>query len=154
MPWYPHMRRELVNAALVLADRSYQQQVWIDRKMPDDVDDDSLDYIVHFLFDDTSLSEATDECIGYYVLNEQEADAIKVVIEKLEHLFAARGLTLGDADYLATPEWDSVVAAAMELRRIFIVNEELDPTTPPRSRWSLQSIPSDKQATPSQATPS
>lgn len=116
MPWYPEMRQELLETATVLADPEYQQRVWVERRIPPRIDDDSFDYAVHFIYDDTCLGEDASQAIGLYVRDEREADAIRILVDALDKLFLARGTGLTDAQYLACTEWPHVVDAAKALR--------------------------------------
>lgn len=118
MPWYPEMRRQLIDTARVLADPEYQRNVWIERKMPSGIDDDSFDYAVHFIYDDTCLGEDADEAIGLYVRDEREARAVRSLVDAMDALFSARGTDLTDAEYLVSQEWPQVVDAAKALCRV------------------------------------
>lgn len=119
MPWYPDMRKQLVDTARVLADPEYQQRVWIGRQMPEGIDDDSLDYAVHFIYDDTCLADDPREAIGSYVRDENEALAIERLARALDALFDVHGTDLADVQYVATAEWRAVVAAAKHLHGMF-----------------------------------
>lgn len=73
---------------------------------------DELGYAIHFLFDDTSLSEAPEKLIGLFLKDETEARAVKTVCSALDNLFNKYGYDKTDKEYLDLPEWDNVVGSA------------------------------------------
>jgi len=109
---YPHMREELVDYLVGLSDLDYQRRVWIDAGSQKTVVYDNFDLAVHFLFDDTALASDPYSTIGKILQDASEARAIAVLKSCLDDLFNQYGLTLSDAEYIALPEWRTVIAAA------------------------------------------
>jgi len=68
---YPEIRDSLKFYAKDLADNS-----WIN-KISDESSSENIDYIIHFFFDDTSLSEDPSGYIGLALTGEAEAVAVK-----------------------------------------------------------------------------
>src|SRR5690606_17006667 len=109
---YPNMRQELLEYLDGLADRDYQQKVWVRGEPYPGVEHDELDYALHFLFDDTDLASTPEKSIGVFLFNDDEARAVHSVAEALDALLTQYGVNLSDAEYLAKPEWTQVVDAA------------------------------------------
>jgi putative heme iron utilization protein len=108
-PWW---RETLLGALETLADRAYQQQVWIEKHYPPNVQYDDFDRVVHVLFDDTALADAPEKTIGYILEDETEMHAVTVVIKLIDAMLKTHGTDLTDEQYLQTPEWAQVVAVA------------------------------------------
>ena len=108
---YPEMRNELVVSLRHLADRSYQERVWIRREFPSEnfYDDFSETYET---LEDLGVLENPTACIGVTLKNQGEADALAGLALALTQLFDRYGYKLSDSEYLMRPEWDDVVAAA------------------------------------------
>ena len=109
---YPEMRSELLDYLEGLSNYSYQMSCWVNRNCPDDIENDELDYAVHFLFDDTALSSDPNKLIGYCLRNEGESRVVKEVCEAIEAVFSKYGYRLTDAEYIELPEWQSVIDRA------------------------------------------
>jgi hypothetical protein len=109
---YPHMREELIAGLRGLSDRGYQERVWVRGEQVDGVVHDEFDYVIHFIFDDTSLASDAASCIGWFLLDEQEADSIQELVQTLSSLFEIYGLDLADSEYMAVPQWERVIGAA------------------------------------------
>ena len=117
---YPEMRMELIGHLQALSDINYQRDVWGDHKQCTGVKHDELDYAVHFFFDDTCLSENPAAAIGWFLKDEGEAAAIKVLVAALERVFDIYGTKLDDSVYIETPEWLDVLNAAAEARALVV----------------------------------
>lgn len=111
--WSQSMRDRLVDALEGLADRNYQQRVWIDRRLPNDVDDDGFDYVVHFLFDDTELSRDIEGCVGWF-LKEEEVEPVRRVVSLVDAVIDRVGVGASDAEYVDSPYWPEIVSAAAQ----------------------------------------
>lgn len=111
---YPEMRKELVSHLRALADPDYQQRVWVGGGRDDDVQHDEFDYAVHFLYDDTRLAGDPRSMIGWILRDLDEATQIEVLVGVLEGVFQKHGTALSDAQYIALPEWPSVLGAARD----------------------------------------
>ncbi len=108
---FPMMRAELVSYLEGLADKAYQQSCWVNDKCPVGVVD-CFDLPIHFLFDDTDLATNATSCIGYFIRNESEAQAITKLCNILDDIFEKYGTELSDAQYIELPEWDNVISQA------------------------------------------
>ena len=74
---YPTMREELVDCLESLSDKQYQLDRWVGGNCPEGVGHDGLDYAVHFLFDDTSLSSKPEIHIGGFLRYKNEANKVR-----------------------------------------------------------------------------
>lgn len=106
---FPWIREELIRCLRALADREHQRTIWVEKKYERPVQFDSFDDCVHFLFDDTTLSESIDRYLGVALYNAEEAHAVTAVIRALDHVFDVHGLTLPDETYTQAREWEAVV---------------------------------------------
>jgi hypothetical protein len=109
---FPWMREELLDYLEGLGNLSYQQACWVDGICPEGVEHDELDYAIHFLFDDTDLGSAPENCIGIFLQNMEEAISIKQVCDAIDSIFKKYGTKLTDAEYIGLAEWKNVIAAA------------------------------------------
>lgn len=82
------------------------------KKCPKGVENDELDYSVHFLFDDTNLADGSFSCVCIFLKNEAEAIAVSDVCRSLEDVFDKYGYDKTDSEYIGYPEWDFVMRAA------------------------------------------
>lgn len=123
---FPQMRDELLGHLRSLSDLEYQNTVWVEGIMPAGVEHDELDYALHFLFDDTSLSSDPSQSIGLFLKNETEAEAVSNVVVLLNLVLSKYGTDLSDADYISCPEWEGVVASALRALRVCSEREEED----------------------------
>ena len=107
---YPSMRDELIGYVDALASKEYQASAWVSGGGA--AEHDELDYAIHFLYDDTSLATNPNKAIGWFLKDEREAEAVKRLIVALDKVFEVHGTDLDDAAYIASHEWNDVVAAA------------------------------------------
>lgn len=108
---FPAMRDEVVSALRALADRDYQERVWIRRELPSPGFYDELDIEVHVLFDDIDVCVEPERWVGYVLESADEVEPLR----RLGNALGALIDDLGDApdsDYLADPRWPGVVEAA------------------------------------------
>lgn len=116
---YPHLRTELVEVCASLSDADYQRRVWLN---PDSAE--SFDYVVHFLFDDTPLSESPDRCLGDVLVNRDEVDAVRGLCASIDEVLRIGGSELRDGDYIEMKEWCNVLDAAARAHELLC--EDLD----------------------------
>lgn len=109
---YPEIRENLKFYVKELADGS-----WID-ETSDEGSSENIEYIMHFFFDDTSLSEDPSAYIGLSLIDETEAVALEHLISKLDLIFNIYGTNLSDQAYLEKPEWKDVESSAIELNSL------------------------------------
>ena len=119
------MRNELLEHLNALSDLSYQRACWVLNKCPEGIEYDELDYTVHFLFDDTTLSTEPDKWIGLILKNTEEATSIQNLCSLLGNIFKRYGYDKDDAEYIELPEWSDVVNAAKFSLIIFNGGNEL-----------------------------
>lgn len=108
---YPYMRREAIRAVAALADRQYQERVWVNRLLPHPNYYDALDEEIHWLFDDLELLPDPGPADGDVLLPGDECAHLR----NLGAAFDPMIDRLGDApddQYLADPEWPSIVDLA------------------------------------------
>lgn len=101
---YPNMRLELLNYLQDLASRACL--------LPEGKAAGRLDAAVHFLYDDTPLSEDPQALVGIMLRDEREVVAVQRVVRSLDDLFEAHGLERSDEEYSQTSEWRPVEEAA------------------------------------------
>jgi hypothetical protein len=109
---YPGVRTQVLSAVESLADREYQERVWIRHELPHPGYYDELDLSVHTLFDDAAVLPDPASAVGT-VLHAQEVGPLA----ELGAVFGPLIDDLGDqpdAVYLADPRWDDVVRAAVK----------------------------------------
>lgn len=114
---YPGMRSELVRYLSALGDPKYQEECWVNNRCPEGVEHDELSLSVHFLFDDTSLSEDPARCIGVFLKNLDEAQAVQEVCRALDVVLDEVGPGRPDLAYISSTNWPRVVEAAQRARR-------------------------------------
>lgn len=115
---YPNMRMELLDYLQGLADLEYQKRVWVNGESDGSVVHDEFDYAVHFLYDDTALAGDVHSTIGVILQDDSEAQTIEALTICIDAVFEKYGTELSDAQYIALPEWQSVVAAAKAAIRL------------------------------------
>ncbi len=121
---FPLIREELFRVARVLADTSYQQQVWRSYSPTTPQAYDDFDMVVHFLYDDTNLADSSQSAIGDILLNEKEALGCSEIIAAIDFLLDRYGNALSDAEYISKPEWNNIVVAAQKLYSLLQQGEE------------------------------
>lgn len=121
---YPKMREELLETLRSLADREYQHKVWLEGDYPPEIECDSFDEVVHFLYDDTVLAENPDAAIGVIIENEKEARLISAVCQAIDFVFEALGTGVSDEEYIKSAEWTMVVEAALKALQVMEVRSQ------------------------------
>ncbi len=116
---YPDMRNELLGHLEALSDLTYQGSCWVLNKCPEDIEYDELDYTVHFLFDDTTLSTEADKWIGLILKNDEEAASVQSLCSLLDNIFKQYGYDKDDSEYIELAEWVDVVSAAKSSLKVF-----------------------------------
>ncbi|MFC5907251.1 SCO4402 family protein [Streptacidiphilus monticola] len=108
----PYQRAQIVEALRALADQEYQHRVWLAGEYPEVGFYDDFTLNVHVLHDDTLVLPDPGRSLGTTLRSPREVAAMAAVGASLEALFAALGLGVSDAEYLAAPEWRTVRSAA------------------------------------------
>lgn len=121
---YPKMREELLETLRSLADREYQHKVWLEGDYPQEIECDSFDEVVHFLYDDTVLAENPDAAIGVIIEDEKEARLISAVCQAIDLVFEALGTGVSDEEYITSSEWTMVVEAALKALQVMEVRSQ------------------------------
>jgi hypothetical protein len=111
---FPEMREELIDRIQLLSDNIYQQSYW-GSKVPHL----GFNYIIHFFFDDSILSEAPEKCMGYILKNKQEVEFVSDLCKKINHILDVYGSNEPDDLYINTPEWDDLMRKANEFLKYF-----------------------------------
>ncbi|WP_425387933.1 SCO4402 family protein [Amycolatopsis nigrescens] len=120
---FPGIRTQILEAIEGLADREYQERVWIRHELPHPGYYDELDLAVHTLFDDSPLLPApAPGCVGELIYPDEEAP-----IAHLGEIFGSILEELGDVpdiEYLNHPKWPELVRRAGIVHEIMKRNEE------------------------------
>lgn len=120
---HARMRANLLDVLNALADPDHQRRVWVERRYPQPGYYDDLDTNVSFLYDDSDIAEDPHRNIGYALRNEAEARAIENLHKVLGPLYDSLPADANDADVIAMPEWQAVVAAARQAIHTFAAPE-------------------------------
>lgn len=107
---FPQMREFMLVALARLSDREHQERAWAGPGARPEDAWDSLDQVIHVLFDDTCVLEAPDERVGTVIRQSEVAP-----LRRLADVFGPIIDELGDVgveQYLAHPRWPAVVTAA------------------------------------------
>jgi hypothetical protein len=99
---FPQMREELLG---YLGDLTKADPMNPDWKQGD------LDYVVHFLFDD---SPRPAQALGAYLQTEEERNAVVAVVGALDSILVRYGTAMDDKAYFGTSEWPEVRRLARE----------------------------------------
>lgn len=124
---YPAMRANLQAFSESLADEAYQERIWIEQQ-PSSVRDTFTD-VVHFFYDDTTLADDPDKCVGLFLRDGTEVAAVRTLTSALDALFADLGTDRPDEAYLRAPGWPRVVSRAKELVALIGRSGEVAATT-------------------------
>jgi hypothetical protein len=116
---HPEMRANLLDVLKALADPDYQRRVWVERQYPHPGYYDDLEANINFLYDDSDIAEDPHRNIGYALRNEVEARAMENLHKALSPLYDSLPPDTHDAEVIAMPEWQAVVAAARQAIRTF-----------------------------------
>lgn len=122
---YPSIRFELMRNLEKLSDLNYQNAVWVAQKYPVNIEFDSFDLVVHFIYDDTSLGEDASGMLGITFIDEAEVRAFREVVGALDLLFEKHGTNLSDRDYIHKPEWVEVVKSARQALAVMRSKQKL-----------------------------
>lgn len=107
---FTEMRTEVINAIGALADRGYQQRVWVGHEYPSQDYYDDLTLNINILYNDTRVLPDPGDAVGS-ILFPTEVKELRFLAEALTPLIDE----LGDSDdvtYLSDPRWDEVVSRA------------------------------------------
>lgn len=120
------MHDEMLHYLEYLSDKNYQDSVWVGSERPHPMV--MFDDIIHFFFDDTGLADDADDCIGWYVRDVRESAYIRSAVEAMDVVLNRYGTELKDAEYVAKPEWQHVLATAKAV--LAVVSEPGTDATP------------------------
>ena len=121
---FPSMRQRVVITLQTLADRPYQLREWI---MPTRNDTFWYDvkHCIEALEDTVNLPDTSvEEQIDYVLVDYNEANIIKPVIQTLDAIYEQIGPEQPDLAYINSPLWDDVVKEAQAAFKVFIANEK------------------------------
>lgn len=100
---FPNMRDELIDHLRALVDTDRQKH-WLDTC--------DFDEAVHFIFDDTALSQNAKSEVGYILFSESEAEFVDGLAAAISQLLDACGNNASINTYLKSTYWDSIVSCA------------------------------------------
>ena len=121
---FPQMRQVLMFALEELADQSYQSNKWI-HDYRQDCFWYGLKCCIETIEDTVNLIDTSvEEQIDYVLVDYDEANIIKPVIQTLDVIYEQIGPEQRDLAYINSPLWDNVVEAAQTAFKVFIANEK------------------------------
>lgn len=106
---FPAMRQEVVGALAALADRDYQQRVWIEHEYPRENFYDDLTLNINILYD--MVLPDPHSRLGTVLLDECEANLLEELEKHLKPLIDELH-NASDQRYVTDPRWDGVTDAA------------------------------------------
>ena len=81
-------------------------------------------HCIEALEDTVNLDIAVEEQIDYVLVDHNEANIIKSVIQTLDTIYEQIGPKQLDLAYINSPLWDNIVEAAQTAFKVFIANEK------------------------------
>ena len=112
------MRLQLIWCIRMLADKQYQQKVWFEQQPPGLNYYDSIDDVIHCLFDDTPIVEAPDDTIGYILKSQDEAKAMSLVGKAIEKVLENLPQNSSSEAFVNSDYWADVVSMATTAYKI------------------------------------
>ena len=103
---YPEMREEMIEYLDVI-DSSKSS-----------ISENDFESMIHFFFDDTSLSRDPDKNIGYFLRDKNESKLISELTLLIDDIFIKYGSEFSAAHYVNLPEWDIVVSKSRKLKKL------------------------------------
>lgn len=70
-----------------------------------------FDFVIHFLYDDTPLSEDASRAVGWFLRSEEEAARIREIVAAMDVFFEEFGTDLKEAHWLQDWRWLDLMAA-------------------------------------------
>ena len=70
-----------------------------------------LDFVIHFLYDDTALSEDASREVGWFLRGDEEAARIREIVAAMDVFFEEFGTYLKEAHWLQDWRWLDLMAA-------------------------------------------
>ncbi|GAA2807154.1 SCO4402 family protein [Crossiella cryophila] len=117
---FPGLRFQVLAAVRALADREYQERVWLDLSNVE-----TLDECVHVLFDDTEVLSDPASSVGE-ILHANEVEPLRQAGLVFDALITDLG-DVRDEVYLADPRWPGVLAKAEAAWAVMTANEAVLP---------------------------
>ncbi|WP_338765874.1 hypothetical protein V7968_41480 [Nocardia vulneris] len=114
----PEARNAVIDILGDLADPSFQQRVWVERRGDPNLIE-NLDEAVSDLFDLYLDNENIERYIGAVLRNSREAKIMADLADVLLPLYASLPPGTSDAAAIAMPEWSKVVETARAALRTF-----------------------------------
>ena len=97
---YPNMRDELLEYLEDIKELSETEENKLD---------ENFNYIIHFLYDDTCLAENSEKAIGIILENNDEANLIKNLIQKLNIAFDKYGKDIKCKELISKEIWKEIL---------------------------------------------
>ncbi|WP_247613261.1 SCO4402 family protein [Streptomyces galbus] len=110
-------RVHVVPVVLALANPPWQQDVWLD---PSEFE--SLDHVVHTLFDDFCDADEPERYLGVSLRSDEEVVLMRELGAAL-NAAAAEAPNDTDAEHLQSSVWPEVVSIAGRLARVMVTND-------------------------------
>lgn len=115
---FPERRHELLWYLHELASDAHQRAHWIAGAGSMQRSPDGLDFVVHFLFDDTDLGADPRRTLGDILKDDIEVASVRRVSEALQSVLNALPTGAADVEYLNLPGWKRVLAASRDAYRL------------------------------------
>ncbi|GLW92224.1 SCO4402 family protein [Actinokineospora globicatena] len=116
---YPYFRLNIVPVVLSLANPPWQREVWL---CPDEVE--SLDHVVHVLFDDFCDADDPQRYLGVCLRTQEEVDLMAKLGAAFSTVSGAIAGGATDEAFLEHEGWAEVVAAAGRLAQAMVRNDQ------------------------------
>ncbi|CAL9474803.1 SCO4402 family protein [Streptomyces werraensis] len=110
-------RIHVVPVVLALANPPWQQDVWLDPSVFE-----NLDHVFHTLFDDFCDADEPERYLGVSLRTEEEVALMRELGITLNAV-TAEAPNDTDADHLQAPSWSKVVAVAGRLAQVMVAND-------------------------------
>ncbi|MAQ17464.1 MAG: hypothetical protein CMN30_22050 [Sandaracinus sp.] len=111
---YPTMRREL-----------FEYLEWLSRapSPSSEKDQEMVDHVVHFFFDDTGLADDPLRAVGAFLYDRQEAVAVARVVAEIDQILLRYGTERPNRFYLQAPEWAELTRLAGDTYRRLVTSD-------------------------------
>lgn len=110
----PSMRVRLIKHLADLAASPAHEDQWVQLSPSGKRGSPLLDFLIHFLFDDTPLAENATAQVGTILVSDDEAHAVQKLTEAIDQMLIKyeKDRPIPSGEYFYKPEWNDLVAAA------------------------------------------
>jgi hypothetical protein len=115
---YHWQRNVLVYYLDELADKDRHQ-----RSVAQNLYTHNMDFVIHFLYDDTGFNDDTEGMVGIALVNHDEANHVRNLINALDIIWDKYGMEMSDEEFINCPKWPQVIEAANQLLTLIKEND-------------------------------